>query len=260
THSTPVTYDMMYLLQDRGVQAVPIIPEHDVIDLANIKVDCDLYVLRPSAEIILSLAAVLYSRGAKILNNLHSCTVVRDKIQVAGRMLDAGLPFPKSYVTGNIEAMRKEISAPVIVKPERGALGEGIQIFNENDPTPPVRKGGYFAQHYLPTDHYDLKVYVIGKEVMARKRHFPCENDFEYLGTDSDVSEEVRELALKCGEIFDLDIYGLDIVQTKQGLYIVDVNYFPSFLGVPDAAEKLADYIYNYALRNNPNKPKIIKW
>ena len=259
THSTPVTYDMLYLLQDLGVEAVPIIPEHHLINLANIKVDCDLYVLRPSSEIILSLAGILNAKDAYILNKYQSCVVVRDKVQVASRLLDAGLPFPNSFVTGNIHPLRKELGGSVILKPERGALGEGIQIVKENDLTPPNRKGGYFAQEYLSTDSYDLKVYVIGKEVMARQRPFPCKHDSEFLGEECEVSDEVRDLALKCGEIFDLDIYGLDIIQTQRGLYIVDVNYFPSFLGVPNAAEKLANYIYQHALRNISFETKIVK-
>lgn len=259
THSTPVTYDVMYLLQDRGIQAVPIIPEHEIIDLEKIDFNCDLYVLRPSAEIILSLAGILDSMGALILNDYHSCAQVRDKVQVAARLLQAGLPFPKSYVTGDIEALRRELQSSIIIKPERGALGEGIAIIDMDDQPPRSRKGGYFAQQYLQTDHYDLKVYVIGNDVMARKRHFPCVNDGEFFGVDCEVTPEVHKLALDCGKIFNLEIYGLDIVQTRQGLFVVDVNYFPSFLGVPDAAEKLADYIHQYALRKIPQKTKMLK-
>ena len=82
--------------------------------------------------------------------------VVRDKVQVASRLLDAGLPFPNSFVTGNIHPLREELGGSVILKPERGALGEGIQIVKENDLTPPNRKGGYFAQGHGGTDMQGL--------------------------------------------------------------------------------------------------------
>jgi len=257
THSSPISYEMMDCLSNCGFEVVPFIPEHQLIDIGQIKVDCDLYILRPSSENILSIAGILHSKGARILNSYPACSVVRDKVQVAARLLDAGLPFPKSYVTGNIAYLKDTLRTSVIVKHERGANGEDITIIDKHQPSPKPRKGGYFVQQFLESEKKDIKLYVIGNQVMARCRNFPPKDHSEFYGSECKLTDRMRELALACGEIFDLEIYGLDCVQIQDELFIVDVNYFPSFLGVPHAGKMLADYIYKYALRSEAN---IVKY
>jgi ribosomal protein S6--L-glutamate ligase len=61
------------------------------------------------------------------------------------------------------------------------------------------------------------------------------------------VSEEVREIALRCGRLFGLGLYGVDLVEGPDGPVVVDVNYFPSYIGVEEAAPLIAAYIADYA-------------
>jgi len=50
-------------------------------------------------------------------------------------------------------------------------------------------------------------------------------------------------LALRCGRVFGLDIYGVDAIETADGVAVLDVNEFPNFTAVPDAAGEIADFI-----------------
>jgi predicted ATP-grasp superfamily ATP-dependent carboligase len=63
--------------------------------------------------------------------------------------------------------------------------------------------------------------------------------------TPQPVQPDVRmmDIALRCGATFGLDIYGVDTVETPQGPAVIEVNEFPNFTGVPDAATQIADYI-----------------
>jgi len=54
------------------------------------------------------------------------------------------------------------------------------------------------------------------------------------------VTAELRELTLAVGRAFGLDIYGIDVVETADGWVVLDVNDFPSFGTVPEAATRLA--------------------
>src|SRR5436190_2074359 len=62
------------------------------------------------------------------------------------------------------------------------------------------------------------------------------------------ISREAREIALRCGRMFDLGLYGLDVIDSVDGPLVIDLNYFPSYQGVPHAAGLIADYIEDYAL------------
>ena len=61
------------------------------------------------------------------------------------------------------------------------------------------------------------------------------------------MSEEVRDIALRCGAAFGLGLYGLDLIETPRGPFVVDVNYFPGYKGLPDAAEAVADHVALHA-------------
>jgi len=74
---------------------------------------------------------------------------------------------------------------------------------------------------------------------------------------------EWRKLARRVGEIFGLDIYGLDVVETSNGPIVVDINDFPSFGHVPGAVSHVSDYILHIAeqarLRRRRNSAMVMR-
>lgn len=63
------------------------------------------------------------------------------------------------------------------------------------------------------------------------------------------VTREMLTLARRVGQVFGLDIYGIDVLETTQGLMLVDINDFPSFYGVPRKVICIAEYILHAAYR-----------
>lgn len=252
THSTPVLNDLFHELGHRGLGVNRISPEEDVVEVDRIEPSADLYVLKPGVELGLSLAGVLHDKGARILNSFPACSLIQDKVRVAALLRRAGIAAPRSFVSGSLSAVQARLGwGAVVSKPHRGSYGEGIEIVPAREATDAPRRGGYFAQEFAPSDGEDLKVYVIGEQVFALKRKFPATTFEEKLGRPVPVSAEVRDIALCCGRLFDLQIYGLDILETESGPLVIDVNYFPGFIGVNNAAGMLAEYIHDYA-RNGP--------
>jgi ribosomal protein S6--L-glutamate ligase len=52
---------------------------------------------------------------------------------------------------------------------------------------------------------------------------------------------------LRAGQVLGLDLFGVDIIVTTRGPLVIDVNAFPGFQGVPNAAEYLVNYVENIA-------------
>ncbi len=52
----------------------------------------------------------------------------------------------------------------------------------------------------------------------------------------------MKDLAFKCGAVFGLELYGLDVVISGGQPWVVDINKFGSFIGVPNAPSLLADH------------------
>jgi ribosomal protein S6--L-glutamate ligase len=57
----------------------------------------------------------------------------------------------------------------------------------------------------------------------------------------------VRDIALRCGALFGMGLYGLDVLVPEGGPVVVDVNTFPGYGGVPGIASVIAEYIDGYA-------------
>jgi ribosomal protein S6--L-glutamate ligase len=103
------------------------------------------------------------------------------------------------------------------------------------------------VQEYVEGPGEDLKLYVVGNEVFAVRKPF-SPTSFAVPGRPSSASGELCAIARRCGELFGLGLYGLDVVESVDGPVVVDLNYFPGYKGVPDVAGRIAAYVERYAL------------
>jgi ribosomal protein S6--L-glutamate ligase len=133
---------------------------------------------------------------------------------------------------------------PLIVKAPRGSQGRGITVARRPDDLAPLPAGRpWLAMRYHAPDGPDHKLYRIGDEVFGVRRTFPARTYEDKLGRPFAVSPELRELVLRCGEVFGISLYGVDVVFSAGQPWVVDMSSFPGFKGVPDAGARLAAYL-----------------
>jgi ribosomal protein S6--L-glutamate ligase len=246
---SPVLVDVFHILEHRGFTIESGIPEELLARPDRLRVEHDLYVLKSHTELALSLAGVLDTLGARLLNPYASCVTTQDKIVASRRLRAAGVPVPRCWVTGDLALMAPIAEeTPLIVKPHRGHRGAGISIVRNPSELAAIElnDGAVLIQEYVEGSGEDVKVYVAGDEVFAVRKEF-SPTSFTRPGRSCAVNSEVRELALACGRILGLGLYGLDVLETDEGPVVVDVNYFPGYKGCPGAAAVIADYIADYA-------------
>jgi ribosomal protein S6--L-glutamate ligase len=248
--SSPVLVEVFALLEQRGFEISSSIPEEEVLRPNELRPEHDLYVLKSHTELALSLAGVLDTQGAALLNPYASCITTQDKLVAARRLRAAGVPAPRSWTTGDLALLRPIAEeTPLILKPYRGHRGAGITIVRSAAELDflPAPSTPLLVQEYVDGDGEDVKLYVVGEDVFAVRKEF-SETSFTVPGRPSPVRGELRELALAAGRVLGLGLYGLDVLETSGGPIVVDVNYFPGYKGVPGAAPLIADYIESYAL------------
>ncbi|HEX8983412.1 MAG TPA: ATP-grasp domain-containing protein [Ktedonobacterales bacterium] len=241
----PVMVELFETLRQQGHEVELGVANELVMDPAQFTVQHDLYILKSHTAMWLSLAGILNSQGAHILNPYLSCLAAHDKIIAERRLEAAGIPTPHSWVTGDLDLLQPLCEErALIVKPYIGGRGRGVVIAHNAAELAaiPAPDQPVLVQEYIPGD--EIKVSVIGDTVSAVRKvetpdgavRIPCE-----------VSDEVREIALKCGRVFGLGMYGLDVILGPDGPVVIDLNYFPSYKGVPNAAALLARYILDNA-------------
>lgn len=252
TRHSPLMPEVVRLLSAWGVKVDMLYPEKCVTDLNTLRDNHDIYFLKSGTDLALSFAGALHAGGATILNPYPVMEMLRNKIGVFSRLASAGVPTPESFVTAHPEQLAPLLDeGPLILKPYRGSQGKGIHIVwgaDELDNVP-TNRGPVFAQRYRASEGYDRKIYCIGEQVFGILRTWPARTYAEKVGEPFTITPELRQIALACGRIFGIEMYGLDIIISDGLPYVVDVNGTPGFKGVPNAALRLADHIYSAAQR-----------
>ncbi|QQS46685.1 MAG: hypothetical protein IPM66_22805 [Acidobacteriota bacterium] len=266
-----VTYDVLNGLKERGAEVEVVTERSGLIDLERFRFDYDLYLFKSHSPLAESLAAAAHYRGAKVLNGYPETMKVRDKILTCTMLLQAGIPTPRTFVTDSIESLRPVVrEMPIIVKPYRGRRGQGIEIcqdearFDElikrraSEAEPDDDGGGgedgtalgerlIFAQEYEEHEPFDYKAYAVGDFVHTIRRIFPAKTKEEKLGTPVEDDPELNDLIRRCGKLFGLELYGVDLIRTPKGYSVIEVNCFPGYKGVPQGGSRIADFVMGHA-------------
>ena len=237
-------------LAESGAIVEVIHPVEGILDLSKVRVEHDLYVLRHTSGLSLSLAGALHELGAVIVNPYPVSAALKDKI-VASRTLEAaGVPTPAAYVASQPQQLLALLDlGPLVVKPYQGAGGHHVRIIRTPAELAEVNCGRepVFAQRYHANDGRDRKIYAIGGRLFGVKKVFPRRTEEEKYGEPFTLSPELREIAVRCGRAFGIDLFGVDIIESEGVPYVVDMCSIPGFKGVPDAPRLLAQYFYAVA-------------
>jgi ribosomal protein S6--L-glutamate ligase len=233
------------ILSSRGARVETLIPEEALLRPDLWVGGRDLHLLKSYTDLSLSLAGVLHARGARMLNPYPACIASRNKITCAQVLADAGIPAPRTWVTGDLAQLRSLLrEMPLVVKPFMGWRGEGVRMVRnvaELEALPPL-DGAVVVQELLEGTGEDLRVYVAGDRAFATKKPFSS-SSFSVPGRPVPVGSEVGDIAMRVGRAFGLGLYGMDFIETASGPRVVDVNYFPGYKGCAGAPAAVADYI-----------------
>ncbi|MGW1845423.1 ATP-grasp domain-containing protein [Streptomyces sp. NPDC001966] len=202
----------------------------------------------PGLTLLEAAAAV----GLTTVNDARSIRAVRDKVLTSVIARQHGLPVPVTYSAprATFFADVPEELFPLVVKPADGSSGRGVRLVSEPGRLADAEwagEGQLIAQPYVSNAGSDLKVYCLAGEFHATVRRSPLHPDAPVDERAVPLPAEVAEAAAKVGAVFGLDLYGIDVVLGPDGPVIVDINDFPSFRQVPDAASRLAGAVLDLA-------------
>jgi ribosomal protein S6--L-glutamate ligase len=245
------------LRQQHGAHVDLLLPEDAPLDLGAFEPAHDLYVLKAKTPLTLAVAAASAASGAIVVNDFEACCLTRDKLASTAVLAAAGVPVPPSWATGRPDLLSGVLTAgPLWLKPQRGSQGLGVRRLasvdelataNIENTDPYGLPLPLFAQSEVPSAGVDLKVYVVGDQMWAISRRFPARTLEEKLGTPTPISSTIRDVAVAAGAALGLQLFGVDFLVAGDQFWVVDVNAFPGYKGVPEAPAALARYLYQSA-------------
>lgn len=251
-------------LQQWGHEIEVLQPYAAVTSLTDLSLsDYDAYVLKtvsdgPGLTILEAAEAV----GIPTINNSRAIRLVRDKAVSVAFAQACGLPVPTTYFVGHYRALSKVPHElyPVVVKPSNGTSLQDIHLVRSPEQMAHLtldETSYYLAMRYVENTGFDIKLYVTGQEVHAIVKSSPLHGTVQEK--EVPVDRDMLKLARRVGQVFGLDLYGVDVLETPQGLMLVDINDFPSFYGVPRKVASVAEYILHAAYRNRLHKTHIAR-
>ena len=244
--------DIVTWLRQWGATAEPLHLGDDLIDVARVSLDHDLFVLKSRSDLAMSVAADLHGAGARLLNPYPVSALLRDRVVTFRVLRAAGVPVPETFAASHASQLLPALDrGPLIIKPYRRykkLRPEVVTNAAELAALGPIEEP-VFAQRYHPPDGPDRTVYSIGSELFGVLRG-PDGGAFP-------LSPELVDIARRCGAAVGIDLFGVNVVESGGRAYVVDMSSFPSFRGVPDAPRRVARYVYAAAERAVCGEPVV---
>ncbi|WP_455448495.1 RimK family alpha-L-glutamate ligase [Natrinema thermotolerans] len=160
-----------------------------------------------------------------------------------------------------LNAARERYGEEAVYKTAIGTHGGGTWKVGPDDPINAKVGNRYaFLQELVDQEdvrHRDLRVYVVGGEVVAAMYRYAPDNDWRTnvaLGgsvedATDDLPEEAAEMARQAAGVVGLDYAGVDLVEGDDGWYVLEVNPTAGFKGLYEATQvSPAPYIAKLAI------------
>ena len=181
----------------------------------------------------------LMEAGVEVLNAPGALASAHDKLLTARRLRFAGLPHPHTtHLAAGLPAVAPEL--PLVLKPRFGSWGLGVERCETPEEleqalvrlhrTPWFREHGALAQELVEPVGWDLRLVVAGDRVVGAARRSAAPGEWRTnvsLGARVEPVQApplARTLALAAIRAVRLDLAGVDLLPTRHGFVVLEVN------------------------------------
>ena len=202
-----------------------------------------------------------------------SITRSRDKLRSLQILSSEGLKMPKTAFTNYSKQENKTLhhigDAPVIIKLLEGTQGLGVVLADTNKAATSVieafegLKARVILQEFIKeAGGADIRVFVVNGEVVGAMKRQGKEGEFRsnlHRGGSSQMitlKRSEKSAALAAAKAMGLNIAGVDMLQSKRGPLILEVNSSPGLEGIENAtgvdiAGKIIEFIEQKASKKS---------
>lgn len=178
----------------------------------------------------------------------------RDKLHSMQLMHRHGLPIPRTTVVANprsiYPAVRRVGGTPLIIKLTQGTQGRGV-ILARNlrtvaavlEKVRKVRRRALLQEFIAEAAGRDLRVIVVGGRCVAAMERQAVPGEYRanlHRGGSAvpvALDEETSRLAVAAADVHDLSVAGVDLLRSKRGPLVLEVNSSPGLQGIEETTQ-----------------------
>lgn len=193
--------------------------------------------------------------GIPTLNTASAVSICDDKARASMVLEAAGIPSPKTFVAYSVESALEaceELGYPVVMKPVAGSWGRLISrvngpeqaraIIKQKSEHGSVQHEIFYIQEFIEKPGRDIRAYVVGGEIVAASyrtsEHWITNAARGAVSVPCPVTPEIEDLALRGCEVVGARLAGVDLIETKDGLKVIEINTGGEFKGLMTTTDR----------------------
>ncbi len=212
----------------------------------------------------LDLLSAIEEYGITLINSRTALEISSDKFLTSVYLERHNVPTPKTVVCEDPEEALSsfaELGSDVVIKPLYGSKGIGISRLNDKGLAENViytlaeLNEIFYLQEFIDHNNRDIRILVIGGRAVAGmyrvsdnwKTNIHAGAHMEPI----ELTKELKNIAIKAAKVTKTEIAGVDIIETEDGLKVLEVNSIPGFTALQKVTDiNLAAEIISYFLKN----------
>lgn len=233
--------------------------------------EIDAIIPRIGASVTFYGAAVIRQfEMMKVFTSCESQALVRsrDKLRCMQLLARAGLGMPKTAFASSpkdVDNLLNQVGGvPVVIKLLEGTQGIGVVLAETHNSAKSMieafmdLEANILVQEFIKeAGGADIRAFVVDGQIVGSMKRQGASGDFRsnlHRGGSATVlklTEEEKKTAIKAAKSVGLAIAGVDMLQSKNGPLVLEVNSSPGLQGIEGATKvDIAGKIIEYVERN----------
>lgn len=207
-------------------------------------------------------------QGVYCLNESVAITRARDKLRALQLLARKGVGLPCTgfaHAPDDTGGLIQLIGgAPMVIKLIEGTQGQGVVLAETDKAAESVIDAFRELDAYFLVQEFvaeargcDIRCFVVGDQVVASMMRTAKAGEFRsnlHRGGSAKpvrITREERETALKAARIMGLNVAGVDLLRSKRGPMVMEVNSSPGLEGIEESSGRdIATDIIRFVERN----------
>src|SRR5947209_12200987 len=253
--------------EQAGVEIVKVFDKELILDLGNpqfpeVDIVLDRGLVHSRAEYTLRF---LRDLGIPTVNSYDATITCDNKFLTSIPLAKAGIPTLRTMIAYTPQSALQAIEMlgyPVVLKPPVGTWGRLLAKINDREAAEAVLEhkeilGSYhhsifYIQEYVPKPGGDIRAFVVGDRVIGTSyrssAHWITNVARGATTAPCPVTPELEHIALCAAQAVGGEILGVDLVETDEGLKVIEINTGAEFKGLIEATsvdvpEAIVEYV-----------------
>jgi ribosomal protein S6--L-glutamate ligase len=220
----------------------------------------------------LSVLQTFEAMGIPVVNDALAVSLARDKFLSLQILARHKIPVPRTLLARNPRELDAKLDLlgefPVVLKLMEGTHGVGVMLAETREAVHSIMSSFWelgkniFLQRFVSESKgKDIRAFVVGGQVVAAMRRTAKFGEFRSnihrggQGETVELSEPYVRAALRAARVLNLKVAGVDLLESKSGPLVMEVNASPGLQGIEaatgvDVASAVVKFAINHALEN----------